>query len=646
MARWFGLGSAEPSVQHGFLSAEDAVNDVSEPSSSGTKNVPIWLFTKSCPDLLRSCICSLTSVRDVLRCAAACKHWHRLARDGKWLKRSILNGSVDPSERRTLWRHLADVRSLEQRWCKKLSEDSGKCLKVRDVFDELAHKPLSQSRMGEIERDVNRTFPTHPHFKGEGAAGRVELLKILRTVAIAEPEVGYCQGMNFVAATLLIHVGTAEDAFWLLLSLIESYEFRFMFAPGVPLLPLRIYQFSGSVREHLPRLFRHLQEDGVSLDIFGHQCVLTLFAYSLEPELLAYVYDAFFLTGWKAVFRIGCGLLGALEKQLLELGPEDISHFLHQCKRHVRLPGMSTSDSRAELQPSKILAELLRFRVRKRSLADMEKAFQVKILEALLSQVTLPKSGEKSDDEVSETAPISKTAEPLPPGIERSPSKQHFLINSQSLRAGNDPPSLLLRHLQVSSSTSAGGGIAVDDQNRMLKVPAAEVQALKAELKRFDDETQQDVLSFRARVAEAERKLRDLLKSTEEFREEARQCELDWTERQIHKKALMDALEAAIASNHPTTIEVQNHQSRRQQPDRLIQQCMEKLQRLELDALEENRKYHRMTREVEPLEEDLEQLSEVKSRSSSQLQDFLDLRAKDKRSLLLTGLGRLLQQNS
>lgn len=35
------------------------------------------------------------------------------------------------------------------------------------------------------------------------------------------PEVGYCQGMNLVAGTLLLTLPTEEDAFWVLCCIIE-----------------------------------------------------------------------------------------------------------------------------------------------------------------------------------------------------------------------------------------------------------------------------------------------------------------------------------------------------------------------------------------------------------------------------------------
>ncbi|CAE7560245.1 EVI5L [Symbiodinium natans] len=371
---------ATDAVPQSYAVAEDAKEEGSKPSQPlrRQRHSVVHLLDDDRTQLLRTCFCPWATLQDVLNADAVCKRWHQLSREEQWMEMSILNGGVSASLRRGLWRHLSAVQEIEQRYQHELGVAS-----AAEAFEALLHQPLSQAKISEIERDVHRTYPSHRRFEGqEGAEGRAELQQVLQATVVAEPNVGYCQGMNFVAATLLIHLGSASDAFWLLLALLESYHYRFVFAPGVPLLPLRVFQFAGIVQRCLPRLWRHLREDGHSLEIFAHQCVLTLFSYSLEPDLLAYVYDAFFLQGWKAVFRIGASLLAFLEEQLLQMSLEDISHHLHQCKKHLRLP-------QRKGQLAAAFRVLLRFDVGLGSLEELESAFQLQRLEVLLSQVSL-----------------------------------------------------------------------------------------------------------------------------------------------------------------------------------------------------------------------------------------------------------------
>lgn len=56
-----------------------------------------------------------------------------------------------------------------------------------------------------IELDVHRTFPSIPFFREEGQQA---LRRVLQAFAIFDPEIGYVQGMNFVAGALLYHSNT------------------------------------------------------------------------------------------------------------------------------------------------------------------------------------------------------------------------------------------------------------------------------------------------------------------------------------------------------------------------------------------------------------------------------------------------------
>ena len=78
-----------------------------------------------------------------------------------------------------------------------------------------------------IINDLNRTFPAHEYFKEQGDIGQETLYKLSRVRrkriqekiffqsyflylsqadSVRDEEVGYCQGLSFVNATLLIHV--------------------------------------------------------------------------------------------------------------------------------------------------------------------------------------------------------------------------------------------------------------------------------------------------------------------------------------------------------------------------------------------------------------------------------------------------------
>lgn len=55
-----------------------------------------------------------------------------------------------------------------------------------------------------IIRDLHRTFPHHPFFQSE--VGQEALFNVVKAYSIYDPEVGYCQGLSFVAGPLLLNV--------------------------------------------------------------------------------------------------------------------------------------------------------------------------------------------------------------------------------------------------------------------------------------------------------------------------------------------------------------------------------------------------------------------------------------------------------
>lgn len=57
-----------------------------------------------------------------------------------------------------------------------------------------------------ILRDINRTFPAHDFFKETGGLGQDSLYRISKAYAVHDEEVGYCQGLSFLVASLLLHV--------------------------------------------------------------------------------------------------------------------------------------------------------------------------------------------------------------------------------------------------------------------------------------------------------------------------------------------------------------------------------------------------------------------------------------------------------
>jgi hypothetical protein len=65
-------------------------------------------------------------------------------------------------------------------------------------------------------------MPNNTYFVSASCKGISHLSAVLRAFCLHNPSTGYCQGMNFLAATALLFV-SPEDAFWFLIAVTECY---------------------------------------------------------------------------------------------------------------------------------------------------------------------------------------------------------------------------------------------------------------------------------------------------------------------------------------------------------------------------------------------------------------------------------------
>ncbi|KAJ2706246.1 GTPase-activating protein [Coemansia sp. IMI 203386] len=179
-----------------------------------------------------------------------------------------------------------------------------------------------------IKHDLARTFPRLDYFRDSDGAGQEGLFAVLRTYALYDAEVGYCQGLGFVVGPLLLNMPD-EEAFCVLARLMYTYGLRGHFLPTMDDLQLRLYQFDHVLRETLPRLSRHFQQQGVEATMYVSQWLMTMFAYRLPIELTFRLFDVVFAEGLDALLRVAIAVLKRSQTRLLSLQFEGILQYLN-----------------------------------------------------------------------------------------------------------------------------------------------------------------------------------------------------------------------------------------------------------------------------------------------------------------------------
>ena len=253
----------------------------------------------------------------------------------------------------------------------------------------------------QIEKDLRRTFPSHYLFHSHkeqedlmnsssfmcedfSADGIDALRRILKAYALYDDEIGYCQGMNFIAAMFLTFL-PEEESFWLLVAIMndDPYSIRDLFTKDMSGSLETLFVADRLVQKLLPDLHQHLENEGINISMFATQWLMTIFSSSFPFDLVSRVWDSFLVEGWKVVYRVFIAILGSCEQELLNLSFEHILTFLRD-----KLP--SKVDGQA------ILAASLEVRLRSKHIRKYTKKFRtMQSKENLKKQGSAGSSGAK-----------------------------------------------------------------------------------------------------------------------------------------------------------------------------------------------------------------------------------------------------------
>jgi len=183
-----------------------------------------------------------------------------------------------------------------------------------------------------INQDLGRTFPEIPLFKTEEV--RKQLYNIMKAYSIYDSEVGYCQGLSFIAGLFIMQDIKEELVFTLFVRLMESYNLRTLFTPKMPGLMLLIYQFNAIFQTYIPALYFHFYRYNLSPMMYASQWFLTLFSYSFNVELVFRIVDMILVEGPISVLlRFALVVLKRHEDELLDIEKFDsLMNFLKSDK--------------------------------------------------------------------------------------------------------------------------------------------------------------------------------------------------------------------------------------------------------------------------------------------------------------------------
>ncbi|ALC49482.1 CG11727 [Drosophila busckii] len=215
-----------------------------------------------------------------------------------------------------------------------------------------------------IRRDIARTYPEVDFFKEKDGPGQEALFNVIKAYSLHDREVGYCQGSGFIVGLLLMQM-PEEEAFAVLVQIMQQHRMRHMFKPSMSELGLCMYQLESLVQEQIPEMHLHFQQQGFQTTMYASSWFLTLYTTTLNVNLSCRIMDVFLSEGMEFIFKVALALLLLGKETLLCLDMEAMLKFFQK-----ELPG------RVEADPEAFFNLAYSLKINTKRMKKMEKEYQ------------------------------------------------------------------------------------------------------------------------------------------------------------------------------------------------------------------------------------------------------------------------------
>ncbi|XP_044267353.1 growth hormone-regulated TBC protein 1-A [Tribolium madens] len=207
--------------------------------------------------------------------------------------------------------------------------------KLRDespyTYQELKRKINNRGLIETIQIDLPRTFPDNIYFTNHEHLPQ-QLFNVLATFAHQNSEVGYCQGLNYIAGLLLLATKSEEASFWLLKTLVEKILPKY-YIPSMAGLLTDLDVLNVLIQKSEPTIHQHIQNIGMPWALGTTKWFICLYSEVLPTETVLRIWDCLFYEGSKILLRVAITLI-KIHKPLI-LQTSELSELI-ACFRNMR----------------------------------------------------------------------------------------------------------------------------------------------------------------------------------------------------------------------------------------------------------------------------------------------------------------------
>jgi hypothetical protein len=168
----------------------------------------------------------------------------------------------------------------------------------------------------QIDLDLKRTFPNEKEVMANNFLQKMK--NILLCYSTRNTTVGYCQGMNFLVARLLLIMEDEEKVFWLFVQIIENFLSLYNYQELTGII-IETTLIETLISYYLPELNKFLAKKDFTITTsnFIHKWIVCLFSQTLKPDIVYTLYDFFFIDGFISIIKNTIFILTSIQQEIL-----------------------------------------------------------------------------------------------------------------------------------------------------------------------------------------------------------------------------------------------------------------------------------------------------------------------------------------
>ena len=187
----------------------------------------------------------------------------------------------------------------------------------KGLFEKLDKEPIDENSELSIIKDLDRTYPLCQLFKEKYGKGQRNLFRVLSNYSKYNKNIGYVQGLGYLAALFLIYMDE-ESAFYMLHAVIKNYEMEGLYLPGFPDLKKKFYVLLNLEKKFIPEIDNILKRDEALPSFYASEWFMCLFCKKVKPNILVRIIDVFLYEGYKVIYRFAIAFLKMKENDFIK----------------------------------------------------------------------------------------------------------------------------------------------------------------------------------------------------------------------------------------------------------------------------------------------------------------------------------------